>query len=40
MAFIMTKVIFPQPDSATLTTEAMADAAVDVFLRGMEAHDA
>jgi AcrR family transcriptional regulator len=40
MAFIMTKVIFPQPDSATLTTEAMADAAVDVFLRGMEPHDA
>jgi AcrR family transcriptional regulator len=40
MAFMMTKVIFPQPDSAALTTEAMADAAVEVFLRGMEPRDA
>jgi len=39
-AFIVTKVVFPQPDSATLTAEAMADAAVDVFLRGMGSHDA
>src|SRR5262249_33011018 len=39
-AFILTKAIFPQPDSAALTTEAMADAAVDVFLRGMQPHDA
>ena len=29
------QLVFPQPDSATLTAEAMAAAAVDVFLRGM-----
>lgn len=39
-AFIVTKVIFPQPDSATLSAETMASAAVDVFLRGMEPDDA
>jgi AcrR family transcriptional regulator len=39
-AFILTKVVFPQPDSASLTTEAMAGAVVDVFLRGMEPRDA
>lgn len=39
-AFIVTKLVFPQPDSATLSTEVMADAAVDVFLRGMEPHSA
>ena len=38
-AFIITKVVFPQPDSAILTPEAMASAAVDVFLRGMDLHD-
>jgi AcrR family transcriptional regulator len=38
--FILTKLVFPQPDSATLSTEVMAAAAVDVFLRGMEPHSA
>jgi hypothetical protein len=40
LAFIMTKVVFPQPDTDSLSTEAMAVTAVDVFLRGMEPHDA
>jgi AcrR family transcriptional regulator len=36
LAYIFTKVVFPQPDIDTLAPEAMATAAVDVFLRGME----
>jgi hypothetical protein len=38
LAFIATRVIFPQPDSASLSLETMAAAAVDVFLRGMDPH--
>jgi TetR/AcrR family transcriptional repressor of mexJK operon len=40
LAFIVTRVTFPQPDSAALSAEAMAVAAVDVFLHGMEPRDA
>jgi AcrR family transcriptional regulator len=40
IAFIATKVIFPQPDSLALSTEAMAVTAVDVYLLGMEPYDA
>jgi AcrR family transcriptional regulator len=40
LAFIMTRVVFPQPDTPMLSAERMADAAVDVFLRGMEPRDA
>jgi AcrR family transcriptional regulator len=40
LAFIMTRVVFPQPDTPMLSAERMADAAVDVFLRGMELRDA
>jgi TetR/AcrR family transcriptional regulator, mexJK operon transcriptional repressor len=40
LAFIMTKVVFPQPDTDSLLTETMAVTAVDVFLRGMEPDDA
>jgi hypothetical protein len=36
VAFIVTKVVFPQPDTDSLSPDAMAAAAVDVFLRGME----
>jgi TetR/AcrR family transcriptional regulator, mexJK operon transcriptional repressor len=40
LAFLMTKVVFPQPDTDSLSTESMAVTAVDVFLRGMEPDDA
>jgi hypothetical protein len=40
LAFIATKVLFPQPDTNSLSTETMAVTAVDVFLRGMKPDDA
>jgi len=35
-AYILTREVFTQPDSRTLTGDQMIAAAVDVFLRGME----
>ncbi len=37
LAYVITREIFPQPDSATLTPEMMVATAVDVFLNGMRA---
>jgi AcrR family transcriptional regulator len=39
IAFVATRVIFPQPDTPLLSAERMADVAVEVFLRGMEPRD-
>ena len=36
VAYIITREVFVQPDSRTLTPETMVATAVDVFLRGME----
>jgi AcrR family transcriptional regulator len=35
VAFMVTREIFPQPDSRTLSAEQMVTTAIDVFLRGM-----
>ncbi len=35
IAYVITREIFPQPDSATLSPDMMVAAAVDVFLHGM-----
>jgi AcrR family transcriptional regulator len=35
LAYIITREVFPQPDSATLSTERMAESLVDLFLHGM-----
>ncbi|HJZ45530.1 MAG TPA: TetR/AcrR family transcriptional regulator C-terminal domain-containing protein [Roseiflexaceae bacterium] len=35
MAFVLTREIFPQPDSATLSAETMVQTAIDIFLQGM-----
>ncbi len=35
LAYIITHEVFPQPDSATLSTERMAESLVDLFLHGM-----
>jgi AcrR family transcriptional regulator len=36
LAYILTREVFRQPDSATLAPETMAATAVEIFLRGME----
>jgi AcrR family transcriptional regulator len=36
VAYVLTRDVFVQPDSATLRAETMVATAVDVFLRGME----
>jgi AcrR family transcriptional regulator len=36
VAFMLTREVFVQPDSATLLPETMVETAVEVFLRGME----
>jgi AcrR family transcriptional regulator len=40
LAYILTREVFPQPDSATLTPETMAATAVAIFLQGMEVEPA
>jgi AcrR family transcriptional regulator len=36
IAYVLTREVFVQPDSTTLSPEAMVETAVDTFLRGME----
>ncbi len=36
LAFVLTREVFPQPDSKTLSAETMVAAAVDIFLQGMQ----
>jgi AcrR family transcriptional regulator len=36
LAFVVMRELFPQPDAAAISIEAMVDAAVDQFLRAME----
>jgi TetR/AcrR family transcriptional regulator, mexJK operon transcriptional repressor len=36
IAFVLTREVFPQPDSETLSSETMVKTIVEVFLRGME----
>jgi hypothetical protein len=35
-AYVLTREMFPMPDTAGLTPDAMVDAAVETFLRGMD----
>jgi hypothetical protein len=36
LAYILTREVFKQPDSATLSPEVMITTAVETFLHGME----
>jgi AcrR family transcriptional regulator len=36
LAFVLTREVFPQPDSHTLSNETMVKTVVEIFLRGME----
>jgi hypothetical protein len=38
VAFVITREVFPQPDSSTLSAETMVATAVDIFLQGMQVH--
>lgn len=40
VAYILTREVFTQPDSRTLTVDQMVATAVDIFLRGMEVREA
>jgi TetR/AcrR family transcriptional regulator, mexJK operon transcriptional repressor len=40
IAYLLTRVVFPQADTRTLEAETMVQTAVDVFLRGMAAEGA
>ncbi|MBW4574325.1 MAG: TetR/AcrR family transcriptional regulator [Aphanothece sp. CMT-3BRIN-NPC111] len=36
LAFVITREVFPQPDTSTLSAETMVKTVVEVFLRGMQ----
>lgn len=36
IAYMITREVYPQPDSDTLSSDAIVEATVDIFLRGME----
>lgn len=38
VVYIVTRELFPQPDTTTLSSDKMAQTAVDIFLQGMEPH--